>query len=512
METSTLVVDVDAYDSIWNVQTQVETMTGIPHEVQQLLLNGQHVEGGRILSEEEIGSESTLSLILQGHGGMSDASDTDDFPQRRRRVAKSGVDAAFEDLGILRRCTHRIHRFGPGMTWETCRELLRDGDECASLGHWSLIKGHYVDSSTVSRTSLHAACCSGRADVIESLVCHYGIDVNGRDDCGWTALHTAMSQGDALACGRLVALGAEDVATDDGVHASSLRPELWRRVTGREAAIADSWPVPGSSPEALVELLRMLEEETESTEDLCRRVCVAVETLGTSVLEEMDTRVHTIRRWWGKWNVLTAAAGAGRYSLCRVCVVLGADADKLDEAIGETPLFVACERGQFEIARLLVDHGADTDKARDDGTTPLHIACQWGHLDCTRLLLNSGADVDKARDDGMSPLFIACFMSQLEYARLLADRGADVNHAMDDGSTPLHGTCDRNHRHVAAFLLERGADPTKRDTDGNTPAYHALSRRTPDPELADAMELATRDRTAAIERLWDMDAEGPRRR
>ena len=39
------------------------------------------------------------------------------------------------------------------------------------------------------------------------------------------------------------------------------------------------------------------------------------------------------------------------------------------------------------MVRLLLDAGADREKAEDAGDTPLYIACKKGHLDVARLLL-----------------------------------------------------------------------------------------------------------------------------
>jgi len=39
---------------------------------------------------------------------------------------------------------------------------------------------------------------------------------------------------------------------------------------------------------------------------------------------------------------------------------------------------MAAQKGQLEVARLLMEAAADTDKAKDDGATPLFIAAQEG--------------------------------------------------------------------------------------------------------------------------------------
>ena len=39
---------------------------------------------------------------------------------------------------------------------------------------------------------------------------------------------------------------------------------------------------------------------------------------------------------------------------------------------------------------VLTDGGADANTAMDDGTSPLYIACQNGHTEAARVLLNQG--------------------------------------------------------------------------------------------------------------------------
>ena len=69
----------------------------------------------------------------------------------------------------------------------------------------------------------------------------------------------------------------------------------------------------------------------------------------------------------------------------------------VNTAMDETPLFVASRKGQVDCVRLLIDDGADVNKARtDNGWTPLYVASQNGNVDCVRLLVENGADVNKA--------------------------------------------------------------------------------------------------------------------
>ena len=67
-----------------------------------------------------------------------------------------------------------------------------------------------------------------------------------------------------------------------------------------------------------------------------------------------------------------------------------------------TPLFNACENGQVDAARLLLDKGATVDRVTDWGT-PLSIAKQQGHSAVVALLeeKKKAARSRRSRRDGL---------------------------------------------------------------------------------------------------------------
>jgi serine/threonine-protein phosphatase 6 regulatory ankyrin repeat subunit B len=58
---------------------------------------------------------------------------------------------------------------------------------------------------------------------------------------------------------------------------------------------------------------------------------------------------------------------------------------------GWTPLHDASQRGHLDLARFLVEHGANITAQDQSGSTPLHQASQYGHLDVARFLAERGA-------------------------------------------------------------------------------------------------------------------------
>ena len=56
---------------------------------------------------------------------------------------------------------------------------------------------------------------------------------------------------------------------------------------------------------------------------------------------------------------------------------------------------------------MLINSGADINKAKDGIWTPLFIAAQEGHETVVRALIETGADVNKAKDNGVTPLSVS---------------------------------------------------------------------------------------------------------
>ena len=67
---------------------------------------------------------------------------------------------------------------------------------------------------------------------------------------------------------------------------------------------------------------------------------------------------------------------------------------------------------------MLLEQGADINKARDDGATPLNVASQNGHVEVVRMLLEQGADIHLSWQ-GQTPLQTARQRNHAEIARLL---------------------------------------------------------------------------------------------
>ena len=87
---------------------------------------------------------------------------------------------------------------------------------------------------------------------------------------------------------------------------------------------------------------------------------------------------------------------------------------------GSTSLHKVALSGHVDLARFLIEHGADVTAQEKDGWTSLHRAAFRGHVDLAGYLVENGAQVTAQDEDGMTPLHLALMDGHLDLAWLLA--------------------------------------------------------------------------------------------
>lgn len=86
----------------------------------------------------------------------------------------------------------------------------------------------------------------------------------------------------------------------------------------------------------------------------------------------------------------------------------------------------------------------------------LLCSVQDGHVEVARLLLDSGAQVNMPADSFESPLTLAACGGHVELAALLIERGANLEEVNDEGYTPLMEAAREGHEEMVALLLAQG--------------------------------------------------------
>ena len=137
--------------------------------------------------------------------------------------------------------------------------------------------------------------------------------------------------------------------------------------------------------------------------------------------------------------------------------------------INSTPLQEAALYGHKEVAKVLLDGGADPYIETRLRGPPLLRAAMAGKVDVIKVLLNGGTDPNKPNSRGHYPLHAAAIYGNVDSVTELLDGGADLNKEEPDGNSPLHYAAQHGHKKVVNILLQRGANNTKANEDGHTP-------------------------------------------
>lgn len=163
------------------------------------------------------------------------------------------------------------------------------------------------------------------------------------------------------------------------------------------------------------------------------------------------------------WTPINVAVIAGNLEAVKLLIEHRADA-RIKNKFGNAPLNEAVKRNRAAIARVLIEKGgADVNGRGQFGLAPLDLA-GFGDLDVARLLIEKGADV-KARDElGFTPLHNS---GSPEMTKLLLENGAEINARNKSGETPLFYAEQSSkafpsperekYQEMAKLLRERGA-------------------------------------------------------
>ncbi|KAJ5094572.1 hypothetical protein N7456_010433 [Penicillium angulare] len=172
---------------------------------------------------------------------------------------------------------------------------------------------------------------------------------------------------------------------------------------------------------------------------------------------------------------------------------------------GYTPLHSACLGNGVrkhrrsppspECVTALLEAGADTEIKSPDGSTALIYACQ-SNFQLAKLLLDAGADPTAETNDGKSILHTGDILDPKLLALIIGTDLVDINKVDHNGKTPLHYQSNNfDGTKLVLKFLEYKPNVNIRDKDGNTALHDLLDRQiaTLRVPLLDAMLSAGAD-------------------
>ncbi|HEX4674961.1 MAG TPA: ankyrin repeat domain-containing protein, partial [Steroidobacteraceae bacterium] len=186
---------------------------------------------------------------------------------------------------------------------------------------------------------------------------------------------------------------------------------------------------------------------------------------------------------------------------------------KRTNAGGLTPLMYAARENCLECVNVLLKHHVDVDLPDPDGVAPVTVAIMNRNWDVARRLIEAGADVNQWDMYGQGPLYAAVVASAApvvglfgggptnnpldppnqatskDVVALLLDKGANPNMQLfyrpagrggagaARGATPLMAAASDDDVELVKLLLAHGADPKLYQADNQTPIMAALGGR-----------------------------------
>jgi ankyrin repeat protein len=173
---------------------------------------------------------------------------------------------------------------------------------------------------------------------------------------------------------------------------------------------------------------------------------------------------------------------------------------------GLTPLLYAARENCRECVEILLKHKVDVNLADPSEVSPLSVAMLNANWDIAKRLVEAGADVNQWDWFGRAPLHVAIGNMQTannrnpldndrpnkatgrDLVNLLVERGANPNQqqhfgasgfggAADRGLTPFLVACGTGNIDVVKLLLAHGANPHLATADGRGPIIMAVSAR-----------------------------------
>jgi uncharacterized protein len=333
-------------------------------------------------------------------------------------------------------------------------------------------------------------------------------DVNHRYPDGSTPLQWAVYEGDVAEVERLIAAGADiTLANDYGASPMTLAAEV-----------------------ANTEILRLLLKagaDADSPNPEGQTALLAVARTGNldaaKLLLEFGATIDA-REGWGGQTPLMWATARRHPAMMELLIGNGADVNarstvrdyqrhvtaegrpkNLDSG-GFTPLLYAARENCMACVDVLLRHGADIDLPDPDGVSPLNVAIMNANWDLARQLVEAGADVNQWDIFGMAPVFTTVGLRNqigsarasidppnttrgMEMLELLLERGANPNmqlffrpasvngSTLTRGSTPLIRAATIADTEVIQLLLKYGADATLQTADRQTPIHAVLAGR-----------------------------------
>jgi ankyrin repeat protein len=230
---------------------------------------------------------------------------------------------------------------------------------------------------------------------------------------------------------------------------------------------------------------------------------------------------------------LMLAARSGAVGAVRALLIRQADVNAREHTNGQTALMWAAAQGHPEVIRLLAERGVDLharslviprivnmggtgdgnaipaeliETIQTGGNSAMLFAARRGDIEVAKVLLEFGANVNDTAADGNSALVVAAHSGHGEFAAFLLEKGANPN-AEGAGYNVLHAAVLRGDLDVVKAGLAHGANPNAPFTKGTPVRRSAADFFLPAP-LVGGTPLLLAAKYASVDMIRALTARG----
>ncbi|KAI1130000.1 hypothetical protein F5Y10DRAFT_138615 [Nemania abortiva] len=313
------------------------------------------------------------------------------------------------------------------------------------------------------RQALQKVAARGKLSIVRLLIEH-GADVNPKRDAEIPALVKAAESGNVAVVAELLAHNADPNArnrlgqTALFVAAIKGHDKVVEKLVDHRADI-NAQDKEGRSPLLYLASEKISEKAAEKTSEKT-----------TEKKTDKKPEKTSEKKTKAKWTAATL----------RLLHQHGADLEVRDQ-IGRTPLLWAATNSNLELARFLLENGANVTAANNRGRTALHLSAESNDEkhrdDMVELLLRYGANPEATSDGGWTPLHNAAQSGHVSVVALLLKSKAKVNAVLSNGMTPLHWAAFNGYEAIVKLLLARpDVNTTIKDGFDRTPMLCAAEK------------------------------------
>ena len=142
-------------------------------------------------------------------------------------------------------------------------------------------------------------------------------------------------------------------------------------------------------------------------------------------------------------------------------VNFGEDINKKKTIFRQAPIHKIIEshdKKKYEVLKQMLDMGADPNIRDSNGWSALHYACQFGDLESVKILIENNANIDTYSNNQRIPLHLASNMNYPEVVKFLLENKSNPNYKDELGCTPMHLASKQGNTKCIEYLLLYGAD------------------------------------------------------